>query len=437
MGSSVPATSNDTKEAHGFLELNDRPAAWDEVTLGDLFTFKNGLNKAKRYFGSGVPIVNYMDVFQRPGIRLEDLSGRVELTLEEIESYEVRRGDVFFTRTSETIEDIGIASVMLDNPESTVFSGFVLRARPLSNLIGDRYKQYCFASRSVRSQIVSGATYTTRALTNGKVLSNVRIAIPPAPEQEAIAEVLSDIDSLINSLGALIAKKQAIKQATMQHLLTGKTRLPGFRGNWTSINLGKIGSTYGGLTGKRKVDFQAGESRFLTFVSVLANVILDRTHTSGVHVGLGESQNPVLKGDLVFNTTSETPQELAMGAVMGNQVDNLYLNSFCFGFRIYNRSIHLPIFLAYFFRGSPGRTVMSALAQGTTRYNMSQRQFLALEITIPEYSEQVAIAAVLSDMDNEINALQRRLEKTQAIKQGMMQELLSGRVRLVAKGAEL
>ena len=240
MGNSVPAASNDTMEARGSLELNDRPAAWDEVTLGDLFTFKNGLNKAKKYFGSGVPIVNYMDVFQRPGIRLEDVTGRVELTPEEIESFEVRRGDVFFTRTSETVDEIGIASVMLDDPFETVFSGFVLRARPLNELLDNYYKQYCFASRKVRSQIVSRATYTTRALTNGKVLSNVRISVPPTTEQQAIAEVLSDVDSLIGSLSSLIAKKRVIKQAVAYQLLSGENRLPGFSGKWKAKRLGEI-----------------------------------------------------------------------------------------------------------------------------------------------------------------------------------------------------
>ena len=110
--------------------LGPLPNTWEAVLLGDLFVFKNGLNKAKRFFGSGTPIVNYMDVFKRPGLRPSDLSGRVNLTPEEIRNFNVRKGDVFFTRTSETVEDIGVASVMLYEPHDTVFSGFVLRARP-------------------------------------------------------------------------------------------------------------------------------------------------------------------------------------------------------------------------------------------------------------------------------------------------------------------
>jgi type I restriction enzyme S subunit len=426
-------TSTHQKFSTGYKQTNlgTLPNTWEAVLLGDLFVFKNGLNKAKRFFGSGTPIVNYMDVFERPGLRPGDLSGRVSLTPEEIRNFKVQRGDVFFTRTSETVEEIGVASVMLYVPHDTVFSGFVLRARPRDGRLDDRYKQYCFTHRVVRSQIISNATYTTRALTNGRTLSTVWIAVPPAPEQRAIAEALSDVDGLLNALEALIAKKRAIKQAVMQQLLTGRTRLPGFSGAWEKTRMGQIGSIYGGLSGKSKIDFGGGNARYVTFLGVLENVILDVRHTERVHVGSGESQNSVMKGDLLFNASSETPGYLAIGAVMGKQLDNLYLNSFCFGFRIHDNDKYVPLYLAYFFRGSVGRNIMNALAQGATRYNVSKSQFRALELSIPSGDEQHAIASVLSDMDTEITALEQRRDKTRAIKQGMMQQLLMGRVRLV------
>ena len=120
---------------------------------------------------------------------------------------------------------------------------------------------------------------------------------------------------------------------------------------------------------------------------------------------------------------------------MGEQLDNLYLNSFCFGFRIHDKEEFSSLFLAYLFRGTVGRSIMNALAQGATRYNMSKSQFLALEPPIPAYDEQLAIASVLSDMDAEIAAVENRRDKTIAIKQGMMQQLLTGRVRLVKSDA--
>ena len=409
------------------------PTDWDAVSLGELFAFKNGLNKAKRFFGNGTPIVNYMDVFERPGLTIENLSGRVSLDSQEIKNFRVRRGDVFFTRTSETVEDVGIASVMLDEPDDTVFSGFVLRARSRDGRLDNRYKQYCFAPRTIRSQITSSTTYTTRALTNGRSLSAVQIAIPPEPEQRAIAEVLSDIDGLIESLKSLIAKKQAIKAGTMQQLLTGKIRLPEFSGKWRREFIGQIGFIYNGLSGKSKTDFRRGHAKYVTFLSVLDHVLISIDSLSffdNVAIGSEEKQNKVLSGDLLFNNTSETPDDLAMGSAVQVDIPELYLNSFCFGFRLYNSSRYNPLYLAYSFRGPIGRKLMYALAQGATRYNISKQQFLNLELRIPEIREQIAIATILSDMDAEIAALERRLNKIRAIKQNAMQQLLTGRIRL-------
>jgi type I restriction enzyme S subunit len=198
---------------------------WAQVKLGDLFNFKNGLNKAKEFFGYGTPIVNYMDVFRSSAIRASHLQGRVSLSRSELNNFDVRKGDVFFTRTSETLDEIGVASVMLDEPIDTVFSGFVLRARPLNERLYNDFKAYCFGSEPVRRQITSKASYTTRALTNGRILSEVLLLVPPIPEQIAIAEVLTDIDAELTLLKQRREKTRALKQSMMQELLTGKVRL--------------------------------------------------------------------------------------------------------------------------------------------------------------------------------------------------------------------
>ena len=198
---------------------------WDQVRLGDLFSFKNGLNKGKEFFGYGTPIVNYMDVFRSSAIHSSNLEGRVSLSKAELKNFDVKKGDVFFTRTSETTEEIGIASVVLDEPTDTVFSGFVLRARPVDERLNDGFKAYCFGSASVRKQITSKASYTTRALTNGRILSEVLLPLPSLSEQTAIVTVLSDMDAELVALEQRRDKTRDLKQAMMQELLTGKTRL--------------------------------------------------------------------------------------------------------------------------------------------------------------------------------------------------------------------
>ena len=253
----MKANENSINQNPGFpgeiAPLDNLPDGWDLVRLGDMFVFKNGLNKAKRFFGTGTPIVNYMDVFEHSGLRADQIKGKVSLSPSEVKNFEVRQGDVFFTRTSETVDEVGVAAVMLDAPHNTVFSGFVLRARPRGVRLDHYFKQYCFVQEAIRSQIVSNATYTTRALTNGRSLSAVWIALPPRLEQQAIAKALSDVDSLLHALDALIVKKRAIKQAAMRELLTGETRLGEFTGPWQTKLVADFGEVVTGATPRTEI----------------------------------------------------------------------------------------------------------------------------------------------------------------------------------------
>ena len=389
------------------------PNVWDAVQLGDLFVFKNGLNKAKSFFGTGTPIVNYMDVFESPGLKTSDISGRVSLSSEEIKNFEVRQGDVFFTRTSETVEEVGVASVMLNEPCDTVFSGFVLRARPRNERLSDCYKQYCFASSVIRSQIVSSATYTTRALTNGRALSAVWIAVPPRSEQFAITEALSDMDGLIKSLETLVAKKKAIKRATMQQLLTGKTRLPGFSGAWEAKRLEEITDCLDHVRIPLNETQRASMSGPYPYCG--ANGVLDYVN------------NFVLDDDVIliaedggyFDEYTHRPIAYRMsGKIWVNNHAHILKAKLGYsqGF-IYFSLVH--------------KNILPYLASGT-RAKLNKSEMNKIQICLPLHnSEQEAIATVLSDLDTEIASLERRLDKSRAIKQGMMQQLLTGKVRLI------
>jgi len=242
---------------------------------------------------------------------------------------------------------------------------------------------------------------------------------------------LSDVDALITSLDRLIAKKRDIKQATMQQLLTGKTRLPGFSGEWGVKKLGEVGKPYGGLSGKSKEDFANGQYPYIPFLNIMNNPIIDINYFDYVNIDPGESQNKVIKGDLFFNGSSETPEEVGMCSVLNEDIPNLYLNSFCFGFRLNKELKTNGLYLSYYFRSSVGRQLFYSLAQGATRYNLSKSNFLKMEIPYPEPDEQTSIATILTDMDAEIVSLEQKHDKTRALKQGMMQELLTGKTRLI------
>lgn len=425
------------KKGNQQTEIGIIPEDWEIETLGNLLKFKNGLNKEKEFFGKGTPIINYMDVFSSSEIKKEQVNGKVTLSRGEIKNYSAKLGDVFFTRTSETQDEIGMTSVLLDEIKDCTFSGFVLRGRPISNKLFNGYSKYCFREKNVRRQIISTSSYTTRALTNGRLLSNVQISIPSTiEEQKQIANTLSDTNQLIQSLKKLINKKKAIKQGAIEELLTGKKRLQGFTQKWESKKLGSSGKTISGLSGKTKADFGNGNARYITFMNVISNVVINTSILEKVNIKQGETQNTFKKGDLFFNTSSETPDEVGMCAVLLEDIEDIYLNSFCFGYRLNNEELN-ELYLSYLINSNIGRSIFENLAQGATRYNLSKKNFNNIILNVPkDINEQLAITQILSDMDAEIEALEKQLQKTQFLKKGMMQELLTGRIRLVKPVAQ-
>ena len=274
------------------------------------------------------------------------------------------------------------------------------------------------------------ATGLIPGLSQGDIL-NKRIPLPPFLEQRAIATALSNVDALLAKLDRLITKKRDLKQGALQQLLTGKIRLPGFSGAWEVRRMNSLGNTYGGLSGKTKIDFGHGCARYIPFMNVMTGTVIDVEWLEVVNVSSNEVQNLTQKGDLFFNGSSETPEEVGFCSVLLQDAHSLYLNSFCFGFRFNPDAKVNGLFFAYWFRSRKGRETMAVLAQGATRYNIAKSAFLRLELPQPSEGEQTAIATVLSDMDAELAVLEARRAKTRALKQGMMQELLTGRIRLV------
>lgn len=296
-----------------------------------------------------------------------------------------------------------------------------------------RWLSYVLSSDFYANKLRELATGTSGSMKNiaKRSLMDLPIAFPSPLEQEAIAMVLGSIDTQLDTLDLLISKKHDLRRAAMQQVFTGKMRLPGFSDKWKNKSLSDFGSIYGGLVGKKKSDFGEGDGRYVTFVNVMTNVVINCDSFERVKVSPSESQNCVMKGDLLFNGSSETPEEVAMCSWVSADVQNLYLNSFCFGFRLHAHAEMDGLFLAYYLRSAVGRELMKSLAQGSTRYNLSKVALLESCIQTPCLTEQTAIRSVLSDMDAELAALQKRRDKTHELKQGMLQELLTGKTRLV------
>ena len=266
---------------------------------------------------------------------------------------------------------------------------------------------------------------------NTAIVKGLGIVLPPLEEQLTIAAVLNDVDALINSLERLISKKRDVRGGALASLLSGRLRLPGFVEHWPpAVRMKDIGHTYGGLTGKSGADFGQGDGRFVPFTHVMAAPRIDPIGMDQVRVGDNERQNVVQLGDILFNGSSETPEEVGFGSAVLDDLGGPFLNSFCFGFRPTSANSIDPLYLAYLTRSPSGRSILDQLAQGSTRYNISKTALLNADLVLPPIDEQQAIAEVLTDMDAEIEALEARLAKTRDLKTGMAQELLSGRTRL-------
>lgn len=198
------------------------------VKMGDYFKFKNGINKGKQYFGSGDYIVNFTDVYNNRWLVKSMLKGRVQTEPKDLTAYDARKGDIFFTRTSETKEDIGMASALVEDVEKCVFSGFVLRARPLTDNWIPKFCSYYFSTSQMRQQIVRYASFTTRALTSGPRLSKLLLPLISKEEQHRIVSILDRFESLTTSLQSGLPAEISARRQQYEHyrdkLLTFKRK---------------------------------------------------------------------------------------------------------------------------------------------------------------------------------------------------------------------
>ena len=196
-------------------------------------------------------------------------------------------------------------------------------------------------------------------------------------------------------------------------------RFPGFTEDWEQRKLGSIGSTYTGLSGKTKEDFGHGEAQYITYLNVFQNTISNITMTDKVEID--PTQNEVKYGDVLFTTSSETPEEVGMSSVWLGDTPNIYLNSFCFGFRP-NQKID-SYFLGYSLRAPYMRDKIKILAQGISRYNISKNKVMELEISLPNNEEQKLLGTFLQRIDFIITLHQRKLDNLKLKKKALLQKL--------------
>ena len=371
--------------------------------MGDMGQTYTGLTgKTKEDFGHGdAKFITYMNVFSNP-VAEKSMTEPIEI---DIKQNKVKYGDVFFTTSSETPEEVGMSCVWLENDDNTYLNSFCFGYRP-SEIIDPFYLAYMLRSENVRKNITFLAQGISRYNISKNKMMEISIPIPSLAEQQQIGTYFRNLDTLIT-----LHQRKASEMGNgikgddnRMFIICNLQKSIRNTNAWEQRKLGDMGQTYTGLTGKTKEDFGHGDAKFITYMNVFSNPVAEKSMTEPIEIDI--KQNKVKYGDVFFTTSSETPEEVGMSCVWLENDDNTYLNSFCFGYR--PSEIIDPFYLAYMLRSENVRKNITFLAQGISRYNISKNKMMEISIPIPSLAEQQQIGTYFRNLDTLITLHQRK-----------------------------
>lgn len=258
------------------------------------------------------------------------------------------------------------------------------------------------------------------------LLKKIKINYPSLFEQNKISDFFSKLDRQIELEEEKLELLEQQKRGYMQKIFSQELRFKDDNGNeypeWQFKNLGELGETFTGLSGKTKDDFGYGDGLFITYMNVFKNTIAKSDMVERVKIGSNENQNRVQYGDILFTTSSEVPNEVGMSSIWLFNQDNVYLNSFCFGFRVVVNYIK-PVYLARYLRSEEMRKTITILAQGSTRFNISKKEMMKLNIKVPYIEEQIKIDNFFNKIDILILKQSKKIEILKHRKKGLLQKM--------------
>ena len=409
------------REGYKQTEVGVIPENWKLATIKevvDLNRLPSGIYKDKNLYGHGSQIIKLGDVFSYDYFQ-PDSAQRVKVSNDEIANYRVKIGDIFIALASVKLEGVGKVMLVTTLSEDTVYDHNVALIRLLKG-IEQKFVFYLFKSYLVRKLVASRATQVGTTFLKASTILEFPIALPSNAEQRAIASALSDVDALLAAQDKLIAKKRDIKQAAMQQLLTGKQRLPGFTGEWEVKRLGDVGEIVTGSTPPTEIkEYWTGSIPWITPTDISDKKDMFSSEREITLLGLQAIRNLPANSLLVTCIASIGKNAILRNKGACNQQINAIIPND-------NNSVE---FLYYLVENS--KSYLLGNAGITATLMISKKDFSEISFSLPPIAEQTAIATILSDMDADLTALEQQRDKTRAIKQGMMQELLTGRIRLV------
>lgn len=413
-------------EGYKQTEVGAIPKDWEVEPLKSLLKEppKYGINAA------AVPLTGNLPVY----IRITDISEDGYYSPEKVvgvnnpfsSSYILNEGDIVLARTGASV---GKSYLYRKEDGTLIYAGFLIKVSPNENQLNPKYLHQYLKTEQYWAWVIVNSMRSGQPGINGNEYGRLLIPLPSIEEQTAIATALSDVDNLIGSLEKLIAKKEAIKMGTMQQLLTGKTRLPEFATRDDGSSKGFKQTELGRIPEDWEVSLLSSVCNSFTTGKLDANAMTP----NGRYRFYTCAKKYCFINDYAF--------DMEALLISGNGANVGYIHYFKGKFNAYQRTYVLSDFksnifyLKLFLEAKLAERIRVEVNAGNTPY-ITMDTLTEMLIILPCKLEQTAIATILSDMDAEIQALQQRLEKTKDIKQGMMQQLLTGKVRLLDSSAK-
>ena len=395
---------------------------WEERKLGDLATsFEYGLNASAKSFDGTHKYIRITDIDDSSRKFNSQSLTSPDIDLSSADNYKLKNGDILFARTGASV---GKSYIYADSDGLVYYAGFLIRARIKSGVDSNFVFQHTLTS-SYENFIRVTSQRSGQPGVNAKEYSTFEINVPSYEEQRKIGSFFKQLDDTITLHQRKIDLLKEQKKGYLQKMFpkngakVPELRFAGFADDWEERKLGRIGETFTGLSGKTKEDFGHGDAKFVTYVNVFENPISNPNKTERVEID--EKQNQIKYGDVFFTTSSETPEEVGMSSVWLDNTENIYLNSFCFGYR---PTTELDsYYLAFMLRSPSIRKKFMFLAQGISRYNISKTKVMELEVPVPEIDEQKKVGSFFKTLDDTIALHQRKLDLLKEQKKGFLQKM--------------
>ena len=370
--------------------------------LGEVGVFArgNGLQKSD-LTDEGLPAVHYGQVHTYYGVSTDTTKSFTTPNLY-ARLRHAKPGDLIIATTSEDTESVGKATAWIGEGEVAVSGD----AYVFSHSMESKFVSYFFNSRSFHEQKLRFVTGAKVRRISGDAMAKIIIPVPPLEVQREIVRVLDQFTQLEAELEAELEARRRQYEFYRDCLLAFDTHTHTHRTSVRWVTMSEFGSFYGGLSGKSKVDFADGNSRFISYANVFKNIATDLGAEDFVRVNAGEKQNMVARGDVLFTGSSESADEVAMSSVVQETPgESIYLNSFSVGYRPFDQQELDPAFSKHLFRSSRMRRQLIRCASGVTRFNVSKKRLGRVQVPIPSRDSQVQIARTLDKFDALVNDL--------------------------------